>query len=155
MNVVAVVTQGGLGRQLVSAARKIVGDVPHILAVNLPWDATFDDDVGRLRQALSSFDTTSGILLVTDMFGSTPHNVAMEFYQPGKVEVVSGANLPMIVRLSCPGAVQRPVQDLAQWICQKANRSICSTTSGRQNPGDAGTKTHQASLDDQKDLCDD
>ena len=155
MNVaVVVVAQGSLGRELVSAAQHIVGDLPHISTVDLPWDATFEEDVERIGQTLRGFDETVDILIVTDMFGSTPHNVAMEFYRPGRVEVVSGANLPMIVRLGCLGAAELSIQKLAKWISEKAQRAICTTTANRSHPEDGGTNQTQGNQSDRKDLCD-
>lgn len=154
MNVVVMVAQGSLGRELVSAAQHIVGDLPHITAVDLPWDATFEEDIERLGKILDGFDATVDILIVTDMFGSTPHNVAMEFHRPGRVEVVSGANLPMIVRLGCLGAAELSIQDLPRWISEKAQRSICTTTANRPNSADGDAHQAQESQRDRKDLCD-
>jgi PTS system mannose-specific IIA component len=133
MNDVVVITQGTLAAELVDAARNIVGDFSHITAVNLPWDATFEEDLTRVERVLETLDSAAGVLIVTDMFGGTPHNVAMNFHQPGKVEIVSGANLPMIVRLGCPGAHEFSVTELARWITQKARLSIC-TSSAKDRP---------------------
>ena len=152
--IVLVVTQGNLGRELVAAARNIVGDMPHVSAVDLRWDATFEEDSDRLRQALDRFGTSRDILVLTDMSGSTPHNVAMEFHRPGRVEVVSGANLPMIVRLGCMGATDRSLEELAQWISEKARRSICTTTSARLDPVDVSDQLIHGKPSDRKDPCD-
>ncbi len=154
MIVVMILTQGELGQELVSAARNIVGDIPHITAVSLPWSATFEEDLSRVRHALGDLDAATDILFVTDMFGATPHNVAMEFANPGKVEVVSGANLPMVVRLGCPGATDRSVQELAQWITQKARKSICSTPNmNREGSDDEGRGVTREDRGEQDDRC--
>ena len=63
---------------------------------------------------------------LTDMYGGTPCNIAMTFFQPGKVEVLTGVNLPMVLRLACQmGGDKGTVSDLAHWLQDKGQRSVC------------------------------
>jgi PTS system mannose-specific IIA component len=77
-----------------------VGDVDALEAVSLDWD----DDVERARQTISEavarLDKGDGVLIVTDMFGGTPSNICLSLLEPGKVEIVSGANLPMLIKFA-------------------------------------------------------
>jgi PTS system mannose-specific IIA component len=65
------------------------------------------------------------VLILTDMFGDTPSNAALTFVRPGKVEVVTGVNLPMVVRLGCLRNQAMSLEELARWLEVKGRRSIC------------------------------
>ena len=65
------------------------------------------------------------MLVLVDMFGGTPCNVAMTFLEEGKVEIVTGVNLPMVVRLGCPGVEDGGLAGLAKWLQAKGQRSVC------------------------------
>ena len=95
---VLVVTHGNVAAELTAAGRRIVAREVPLVALALDWD---DDVVEARRQiadAIASVDRGRGVLILTDMFGGTPTNLAMTFYAPGKVEVVTGVNLPMLVK---------------------------------------------------------
>ena len=66
-----------------------------------------------------------GLLILTDIYGGTPNNVALTLRQPGRVEVVSGVNLPMVVRLGCRAESGMTLEETAKWIGSKARASIC------------------------------
>jgi mannose PTS system EIIA component len=104
---VVVVTHGQLATELVNSAEMIVGDLPHFAAVSIGWH----DDVDRARedigQAIARVQTSAGgdepacVLVLTDMFGGTPANLAVTFVTP-QVEVITGVNLPMLIKLARP-----------------------------------------------------
>jgi PTS system mannose-specific IIA component len=118
-----VVTHGNLARELVSAAKKIVGDAPRLQAVVIDWD----DDVGLARAAiessLSSVDTGEGVLIFTDMFGGTPTNISLTFLDSGQIEIVTGINLPMLIKFLNLRSTTK-LEDVVEQICQKGRRSI-------------------------------
>jgi PTS system mannose-specific IIA component len=97
---VVVVTHGQLAIELVNAAEMIVGDLPQFTAVSIGWH----DDVGDARegiaQAIERVGGDGGVLLLTDMFGGTPSNLAISVMNGPDVEVVAGINLPMLVKLA-------------------------------------------------------
>jgi mannose PTS system EIIA component len=97
---VVVVTHGQLAAELVNAAEAIVGDVANIAAVSIGWH----DDVEHAREeigaAIERVATEIGTLVLTDMFGGTPSNLSVTFLQPGRTEVVTGVNLPMLLKLA-------------------------------------------------------
>jgi PTS system mannose-specific IIA component len=97
---VVVVTHGQLAAELVNAAEAIVGDMANIAAVSIGWH----DDVEHAREeigaAIERVATGIGTLVLTDMFGGTPSNLAVTFLQPGRTEVVTGVNLPMLLKLA-------------------------------------------------------
>jgi PTS system mannose-specific IIA component len=101
-----IVTHGRLAIELLNAAEMIVGEVHHITAVSLGWH----DDVGMatsmIEKALERVQGPDGVLILTDMFGGTPTNISSTFLDPGKVEVVTGVNLPMLMKFTQIGEGQ-------------------------------------------------
>jgi PTS system mannose-specific IIA component len=95
-----IVTHGRLAIELLNAAEMIVGEIHHFAAVSLGWH----DDVGMatsmIEKALERVKSPDGILILTDMFGGTPTNISSTFLDSGKVEVVTGVNLPMLIKLA-------------------------------------------------------
>jgi PTS system mannose-specific IIA component len=103
---VLVVTHGQLATELVNSAEMIVGDLPHFAAVSIGWH----DDVGHAREeigraierlAAAGDGVRIPVLVLTDMFGGTPANLAVTFVS-GDVEVITGVNLPMLIKLARP-----------------------------------------------------
>lgn len=94
-----IVTHGRLATELLNAAEAIVGDVQNIAAVSIGWH----DDVGMassmIEKAIARVNNGSGVLVLTDMFGGTPTNIASTFLEDGVVEVITGVNLPMLIKL--------------------------------------------------------
>ena len=122
-----ILTHGRLASELLEAAETIVGELPEdFAALTLEWDDSFE-------VALEALGSANGILILTDMYGGTPYNVAASLRAEGRVEVVTGVNLPMVVRLGCPGATEKDVEVLAEWIQSKARGSICLAGEGNGN----------------------
>ena len=96
MTGLVVVTHAGLATSLIAAATMITGSSSGCEAVELHADDPADGLVARIAEALKTVGT-DGAIIMTDMFGGTPSNAAMSFLQEGKVEVVTGVNLPMMV----------------------------------------------------------
>ena len=97
---VVVVTHGQLAIELVNAAEMIVGDLPKFAAVTVGWHDDMDAARGELQRAIARVEGPHGVLLLTDMFGGTPCNLAMTFLAADKVEVITGVNLPMLIKLA-------------------------------------------------------
>jgi PTS system mannose-specific IIA component len=98
---VVVVTHGQLATELVNAAEMIVGDLPQFTAVSIGWHEDVNDARGDIEQAIERVRTaTTGVLILTDMFGGTPSNLGMTFLEKDKVEVITGVNLPMLIKLA-------------------------------------------------------
>jgi PTS system mannose-specific IIA component len=97
---VVVVTHGQLATELLNAAETIVGDLPRFAAVSIGWHDDTEDARAEIDQAIGRVDEGAGVLILTDMFGGTASNVAMSFLSQGKVEVITGVNLPMLIKLA-------------------------------------------------------
>ena len=102
---VVVVTHGQLATELVNATEMIVGDLPRFAAVSIGWHEDTNDAREEIAQAIARVDQAQGVLILTDMFGGTPSNLAMTFLAENKVEVITGVNLPMLIKLA--GLVQK------------------------------------------------
>ena len=121
---VIVLTHGNLASELVQAAQIIDPNLVETSAMSLPWDVDSDEASRSLKKQLRELDQGEGTLVLTDMFGGTATNLALPFLQPEKVEVVTGVNLPMLVKL---GSLQRrslSLEELAAGITVAGQKSI-------------------------------
>jgi PTS system mannose-specific IIA component len=121
------VTHGRLANEFRAALEHVVGPQSHIETVSIGPD----DDVERRRQdildAVAKVASGSGVILLTDMFGGTPSNLAISVMEAGKVEVIAGVNLPMLIKL----ASVRTEKPLGQAIedAQEAGRKYINVAS--------------------------
>jgi mannose PTS system EIIA component len=95
-----VVTHGHLGQELMAAAEMIVGEISHIRAVSIGWHDDVNDARKDIEKHIAEVETGNGVLILTDMFGGTPSNIALSFHDPGRLDVVTGVNLPMIIKIA-------------------------------------------------------
>ncbi len=118
-----VVTHGNLAAELVNAAETIVGDIRHITAVSIGWH----DEVGTAREeigrAIKRVEAGAGVLVLTDMFGGTPTNLACTFIGEAAIEVVTGVNLPMIIKLADQQA-DEVLADVARRVRDQGQKNI-------------------------------
>jgi len=97
---IVVVTHGQLARELVAAAEMIVGDdIPNATAVSVGWFDAAEEARKAILGAVERVSAGEGVVLLTDMFGGTPSNLALSLLSESRVEVVTGVNLPMLIRL--------------------------------------------------------
>ena len=96
---ILVVTHGRLASELVTAAEMIAGDIPNVIAVSIGWHDHPDESQEEIRNAIERVERGQGTVLLTDMFGGTPSNLSLAFLEEGRVEVITGVNLPMLIKL--------------------------------------------------------
>lgn len=97
---VVVVTHGQLAIELVNAAEMIVGDLPQFTPVSIGWHDDANSAREDIAEAIERVRGESGVLVLTDMFGGTPSNLGMTFLETNHVEVITGVNLPMLIKLA-------------------------------------------------------
>lgn len=129
-----ILTHGGLARELLSAAQTISGRLAGFEAISLDWNDGLEEARAQISAAITRLDQGQGVLILTDMYGGTPCNVATHFHEPGKVEILTGVNLPMVLRLACQNADNGSVADVAHWLQVKAQRSLCLVSDMVQPP---------------------
>jgi PTS system mannose-specific IIA component len=95
-----IITHGQLAKELHKAVEFIVGDVEAVECISI--DAMSDSKELRdmIEKKIESLDQGQGVLILTDMFGGTPSNLALSFLQKNKVEIVTGLNLPMVIAVA-------------------------------------------------------
>lgn len=120
---VVVVTHGQLATELVNAAEMIVGDLPQFTAVSIGWHDEVNDAREDIAQAIERVRGDDGVLLLTDMFGGTPSNLAMTFLEKGRLEVITGVNLPMLIKFV---SLQRAnnLKDVAKKVVDQGKKNI-------------------------------
>ncbi len=99
---IIVISHGNFADELISAVNFVLSGKPAIKMVGMNLDTTIDFDAFKkeLKRTIKKVDKGSGVLLVTDMFGGTPSNISLTFLEEDKVEVISGVNLPMLIKLA-------------------------------------------------------
>lgn len=95
-----VVTHGRLGQELVSAAQAIVGEISYIAAVSIGWNDDVDESKKKIEQAVAEVDQGKGVIILTDMFGGTPSNLSLPLLKRNEVDIVTGVNLPMVIKVA-------------------------------------------------------
>ena len=122
---VLVLTHGNLAVELLDAARTID---PHLGgetgAMALPWDVDSEDASNRLKDRLQELDQGQGVLVLTDMFGGTATNLALQYLEPDRIEIVTGVNLPMLVKLGSLRGQELPLHELAVRLTTAGQKSI-------------------------------
>lgn len=95
-----IVSHGRLANELLAAAEAVVGELNHIAAVSIGWHDDVELAKNEISRAIKKVSSGNGILLLTDMFGGTPTNVSAMFLKENEIEIVTGVNLPMVVKLA-------------------------------------------------------
>jgi PTS system mannose-specific IIA component len=94
------VTHGRLAEEFVHAMEHVVGQQPDVATVCIGPHDDMEARRKEIAQAIKQVDSGSGTVILTDLFGGTPSNLAISLLKPGKTEVIAGINLPMLIRLA-------------------------------------------------------
>ena len=121
---VIVLTHGNLASELLHAAQTIDPNLVETTAMSLPWDVDSDEASRSLKKQLRELDKGEGTLVLTDMFGGTATNLALPFLDPEKVEIVTGVNLPMLVKLGSLQGRSLSLEELAAALTAAGHKSI-------------------------------
>lgn len=96
---VLITTHGNLGSELIKAAELIRGSLKGIIPISVDQTKGVEDLKKEISTAIKKLDQGQGVLILTDLFGGTPSNISLSFMKEGKVEVITGVNLPMLLKL--------------------------------------------------------
>jgi mannose PTS system EIIA component len=116
-------THGRLAEEMLRTAEGIVGKLERCAAVSIGAGSSMDDCRARLAEAVKQVDEGQGVLVLTDMFGGTPANLALTFLDE-KVDVVTGVNLPMILKLATARAEDLTLQAAAELVASYGQKNI-------------------------------
>lgn len=120
---VLLVTHGRLGEELLEAARKIVGDIQHMSFLSIGWNDEVEASRTKIAESVRSVDSGRGVIILTDMFGGTPSNLSLPLLRKDHVEIVTGVNLPMVIKLANQGA-EESLAELARKVRDQGQRHI-------------------------------
>ena len=121
---ILIVTHGGLAAELKAAALTIQPDIEQIVAVSLDWSQVGEDASRRIAEGLEEADAGDGAIILTDMFGGTPTNLTLPFLKRDHVEIVTGVNLPMLLKCAALQRSGKPVVEIAHVAKDRGQRSI-------------------------------
>ncbi|OPL15303.1 MAG: PTS fructose transporter subunit IIA [delta proteobacterium MLS_D] len=120
---VVVVTHGNLGRELIRAAELIKGDLKGVAHVSVDATRGVEDLKKEMTTAIKKADKGEGVLILTDLFGGTPSNISLSFLKKDKVEVVTGVNLPMLLKMPDARAGMT-LSEFADFIAEYGRKNI-------------------------------
>lgn len=125
---ILLITHNGLGESLIDCLRHVMGNAPaHVKALSV---LAQDDPVLKEEEAralIAELDDGQGVLLLSDVYGATPCNIARRVCQPGRIEGVAGVNLPMLLRVACN--CNKPLDEQVQRALEGGKECIVSIDS--------------------------
>lgn len=121
---ILIVTHGRLAEELKAAALTIQPGIEQIVAVALDWSQVGDDASARIAEGLEEADRGDGAVILTDMFGGTPTNLTLPFLKRDRVEIVTGVNLPMLLKCASLQKSGKAVVEIAHVAKDRGQRSI-------------------------------
>jgi len=119
-----IATHARLADELINACEMIIGPVQNVRAVGICAEDSVEEIRGNLNQAVTAVGVDGeGVIIMTDMFGGTPANIGLAFLDPSKIEVLTGVNLPMVLKFfnSQEGL---PLSELATMLKAYGQQSI-------------------------------
>jgi PTS system mannose-specific IIA component len=120
-----IISHGLLANELLAAAEAVVGNVNNITAVSIGWHDDVEMARDQIARSISQVSSGAGVLVLTDMFGGTPTNIAAMFLNDDEIEIVTGVNLPMVIKMATyTGPVG--LKELAAEVEEQGRSAICS-----------------------------
>ncbi|MBI5548165.1 MAG: PTS sugar transporter subunit IIA [Deltaproteobacteria bacterium] len=121
---IVLVTHGKLGQEMLRTAEGIVGALEGTRAVSIEPQESMEQIREKLSQAIAEVDSGEGVLVLTDMFGGTPANLALTFLDERRVEVVTGVNLPMLLKLGTSRQDPATLGEIAHLVTTYGQKNI-------------------------------
>src|SRR6188768_4097273 len=122
-----IVSHGQLANELLAAAETVIGDLQNVAAVSIGWHDDVEAAKAEIRRAINSVSQGSGVLLLTDMFGGTPTNISAMFIKQNEIEIVTGVNLPMVIKLATQNR-ELTLEEMAKQVESQGKQAIYRTS---------------------------
>lgn len=119
-----IISHGQVANELVAAAEAVVGELSQLTAVSIGWHDDVEMAQNEIRRAIDAVSSGDGVLLLTDMFGGTPTNIAAMFLKENEVEIVTGVNLPMVIKVASNNR-EMSLHELAKEVEDQGKEAIC------------------------------
>lgn len=123
MTGILVITHAKLGRELVNAAEFILGKIDNLETLSVEGTPDPEDLKRGVSLSLERLDKGKGVIILTDMFGGTPNNISLAFLKQGKVDVVTGVNLPMLIK-AATARNKHDISKLGKMVGQAGGNAI-------------------------------
>ena len=121
---IIIAAHGNLAQELLETTQFIVGDVENIVALTIDPSKQVEKLKATIAKAIRQVDQGEGVLILTDMFGGTPSNIALTFLEKGKVDIVTGVNLPMLIRLAQCRSSGEDLEKVTEEVLTYGRKSI-------------------------------
>lgn len=121
---VLVITHGKLAHELVNAAEIIVGEMQKVEAFSIGWNDDVKMAKRKIQESIKKVNGDKGVLILTDIFGGTPTNLGLSFLKPNKIEIVTGVNLPMLIKLISLQKEKLSLREIALKVKERGQQSI-------------------------------
>ncbi|MBP8625457.1 MAG: PTS sugar transporter subunit IIA [Syntrophorhabdaceae bacterium] len=118
-----IVAHFNLAREMAAAVELIVGKQEQLTPIDIFPNEDMEDIRKKIANSIKTVDSGDGVIILTDMFGGTPSNMSLSFLEEGKIEVVTGVNLPMLIKLATYRK-ERPISELARFITGYGQKNI-------------------------------
>ena len=118
-----IVSHGKLAEELLNALTIILGETVNIEAISIGWYDDVEASKKKINESLKKVDQKNGVLIFTDMFGGTPSNLSFSFLKDNQVEIITGVNLPMLIKFA---SLQRSnsLQEVAKKVVEQGKKNI-------------------------------
>lgn len=118
-----IVSHGKLAEELLNVLTIILGEAPNIEAISIGWYDDVEESKKKINQSLKRVDQKNGVIIFTDMFGGTPSNLSFSFLRDNEVEIITGVNLPMLIKFV---SLQRSknLKEVARKVVEQGKRNI-------------------------------
>jgi PTS system mannose-specific IIA component len=118
-----IVSHGKLAEELLNALTIILGEAVNIEAISIGWYDDVEESKRKINKSIKRVDQKNGVLIFTDMFGGTPSNLSFSFMQDGEVEIITGVNLPMLIKFV---SLQRSnnLKEVAKKVVEQGKKNI-------------------------------
>ncbi|MGB9835861.1 MAG: PTS sugar transporter subunit IIA [Candidatus Saccharicenans sp.] len=118
-----IVSHGKLAEELLNALTIILGEAPNIEAISIGWYDDVEESKKKISQSIKRVDQKNGVIIFTDMFGGTPSNLSFSFFVENKIEIITGVNLPMLIKFV---SLQRNnnLKDVAKKVVEQGKKNI-------------------------------
>lgn len=118
-----IVSHGRLAEELLNALTIILGEAPNIEPISIGWYDDVEESKKKISQSLKKVDQKNGVIIFTDMFGGTPSNLSFSFLAENRIEIITGVNLPMLIKFV---SLQRSnnVKDVARKVVEQGKKNI-------------------------------
>jgi PTS system mannose-specific IIA component len=122
-----IISHGQVANELLAAAETVVGELGHIRAVSIGWHDDVEMAKDEVARAIKQVSQGNGVLLLTDMFGGTPTNISAMFLEQDDIEIITGVNLPMVIKIASQNR-EMTLDEMARAVESQGKQAIYRTS---------------------------